>query len=770
MGNSIETNAYQTQLTESLLEGLNQEIKDELFDFINNIQFIKDLISPNRQYAKDRPRDDQGRIIVDVASPHILENMDYFREAAIHQKEHGVYTLLRPNANPNSEFGQWARREIDRIWYGMVRPEDGEWVTGDMYFYLNYTPIIQSKIKIGTKIADRIVDFPAVWEGVYLWYHYIQQARHGGLYNDFTGGNHCVEIAKRGASKSYTCASMLGRLFVVGDNEDTKKEVISVITAYLKDSLTKDGTLNKFEKIIDFCAENTQFPSKRVNSSLDKMFWKMGYEDVNTGTKKGTLNEVIGITSKDNVDKARGKRCSKFIYEEFGAFPKFIDTWTVNKRSVQEGDYVFGTAIAIGTGGSEGSNFYGALEMIYNPVGYNVYAIPNVFDKNSQGKQNTVFFFGAYLNRLGHYNENGVSDVISALIEILKERYKVKYNTSDPLQLTRTKAEDPITIQEAIMKRESTIYPVSELTDRLNELDFNPKALDDIYVGKLALKDGIVAYQPSHDLSPVREFPHKDNKLAGAVEIHKLPEKDSNGKVYTNRYIAGIDPYDDDQSNTLSLGSIYIMDLWTDMLVFEYTGRPMFADDFYEICRRGLLMYDARANYENNKKGLFKYFSQYNSLYLLTDVLDFLREKDPTKGDSLFGNKAKGTQATAPTKGYSRRSTRDWLLKPITVAKEVDGELIEETVPLLTKLKSRALIKELIIWNPDGNFDRHDALGMLMLLREDKLRLLGNRNPEKMQEEADKDYMGNDAFFNKNYKTTNAYYQNKDKDAWMGKQ
>lgn len=111
---------------------------------------------------------------MDVASPHILENMDYFREAAIHQKEHGVYTLLRPNANPNSEFGQWARREIDRIWYGMVRPEDGEWVTGDMYFYLNYTPIIQSKIKIGTKIADRIVDFPAVWEGVYLWYHYIQ--------------------------------------------------------------------------------------------------------------------------------------------------------------------------------------------------------------------------------------------------------------------------------------------------------------------------------------------------------------------------------------------------------------------------------------------------------------------------------------------------------------------------------------------------------------------------------------------------------------------
>lgn len=767
MATSIDTNPYQTQLTEELLNTLNQEIKDDLFDYINNIEFIKRLISPNRPRAKDRPRDHEGKIIVDVVNPHILENMDYFRQATLYHKEHGVYTHLRPNANPNSEFGQWVRREIDRIWYGMVRPEDGEWVTGDMYFYLNYTPIIQSKIKKGTKIADRIVDFPAVWEGVYLWYHYINQARHGGLYNNFEGGNHCVEIAKRGASKSYTCASMLARLFVVGDNPDTKKEVISVITAYLKDTLTKDGTLNKFEKVIDFCAENTQFPSKRVNSSLNTMFWKMGYEDVGTGTKKGTLNEVIGVTAKDNVDKARGKRCSKFIYEEFGAFPKFIDTWTVNKRSVQEGDYIFGTAIAIGTGGSEGSNFYGALEMIYNPVGYNVYAIPNVFDKNSQGKQNTVFFFGAYLNRLGHYNEDGVSDVIGALIEILKDRYKVKYNTSDPLQLTRTKAEDPITIQEAIMKRESTIYPVSELTDRVNELDISPKSFDDIYVGRLELKDAVVVYKPSYDDLPIRDFPHKDNKLKGAIEIHKLPEKDSKGNIYNNRYIGGIDPYDDDQSNTLSLGSIYILDLWTDQIVCEYTGRPMFADDFYEICRKILIFYDARANYENNKKGLFKYFSQYNSLYLLTDTLDFLKEKDPTKVGNLFGNKAKGTQASAPTKAYARRCIRDWLLKPIVTAKEVDGVIIETTLPQLTTCKSRALIKELIIWNPDGNFDRHDALGMVMLLREDKLRLLGNRNPQKIDEEADKNYLGNDDFFSKNYRASNSIYAQRKEDSWM---
>ena len=53
---------------------------------------------------------------------------------------------------------------------------------------------------------------------------------------------------------------------------------------------------------------------------------------------------------------------------------------------------------------------------------------------------------------------------------------------------------------------------------------------------------------------------------------------------------------DDDTSETLSLGSFYILDLFTDDLVFEYTGRPMFADDFYEICRRACLFYNAELN------------------------------------------------------------------------------------------------------------------------------------------------------------------------------
>lgn len=88
---------------------------------------------------------------------------------------------------------------------------------------------------------------------------------------DEDGGNNGIQIATRGASKSFSCASMLARLFICGDNEDTKSHVSGVIMAAAKETLTRDGTLNKFEKCIDFCAEYSQFPAKRLLSSLDKM-------------------------------------------------------------------------------------------------------------------------------------------------------------------------------------------------------------------------------------------------------------------------------------------------------------------------------------------------------------------------------------------------------------------------------------------------------------------------------------------------------------------
>lgn len=1091
MFQKIEMNKYQTELTEEVLNELPQEVQDQLFDIINNVEFVRRLISPTREYARDRPRDERGRIIVDLANPHILENMDFFRPTAIHYEKYGTLTDLRPNANPNSEYGKWIREELRRIWDGYVRESDGEWVTGYMYWFLNYSPMMLSKIreykdkngkKGKSKRADRVEALPECWEGIYWRFHCLDQASNGGLYNNFEGGQHMAELASRGKGKSYSLASILNHIFVVGENEEAHEKVKGIVTAYQKEYLTKDGVLNKFVDMANFCATNTQFPRKRLKNSLQEMTWIMGYKDVDLDIERGTQNTVLGVSSKDDESKVRGKRAAKILIEEFGChikgtkvlmydgsiknvedviigdvlmgddntprvvqelyngtdqlykitlsngdyqivnshhpvyfrkynwnkgiytehtltapelleiknlnkgyyipkaiihfpyipvtinpyflglwlgdgdstrldianedtevlgwlsdnyegtirdlnqsdsckvfhisksthvynrlfseynlynnkhipqdykinapevqlqviaglidtdgtynskknffeitqrydrkhilddikfmcecnglkcsmtsrvstgkkegiihyrlrisgdlsiiptkinrkkgvkstsykskkcwndytfkvepykvdeyygftvdknhlfvlgdltithntFPRLVDLYNVLLPSVQEGDIVFGQIYMLGTAGDNESDFAGAQEIMYNPKGYYMYALPNVYDKLNQGKPYFVFFFPGYINRKGCYNKDGVSDVIKALIEILMNRYRVKYNSTDPNTIIKTIAEVPITPAEAIVKTGVNMFPVTDLTERLGQLDSNPNEYDDVFVGKLVIdNDGKVIFKPTND-KPIRDFPHKDNKIEGAIEIYQMPEIDKRtNKPYNDRYILGADPYDDDESNTMSLGSIFVLDLWTDSIVAEYTGRPLYADDYFEICRRLCLFYDGRLNYESNKKGLFSYFSTKNSVYFLTDVLDFLKEKHLAADGR--GNKAKGTNASAPVNAFARNRLRSWLLSPTIIMRTKDNETSEVKVPRLFTLRNRALIKELINYNPEGNFDRISAMGMLMLLREDRMiRYQGKVSKEK-KEEAYKGYAGEDPFFKNNY-------------------
>lgn len=190
----IEFNEFQSSIEELDLDNQPKEVQEQFYDCINNIPYIKYFISKDRPRAKDLPKDKEGKIIIDLTKPHILENVDYFRPTALHYQKYGVVTNLRPNPNPNSEFGKWVREEVRRCYEGYVREEDGEWITGDMYFFMNYCPILLTKIKSGKK-AERVWDFPEFWEGHYYKFHYINKARNNG--------KHGAELAARGRGKAH---------------------------------------------------------------------------------------------------------------------------------------------------------------------------------------------------------------------------------------------------------------------------------------------------------------------------------------------------------------------------------------------------------------------------------------------------------------------------------------------------------------------------------------------------------------------------------------
>jgi hypothetical protein len=698
-------NKVTTSLTEQELQALPKYVREELIDIVENTVFIQNLISPERKYARDLERDSKGRIKVDITNPHILENTDYFREAAIHYEKHGCYTFAYPSKSPNSQFMRYWKEQIRRCYEGYVREEDGEWIPGDFYFYLNFSPIIKVIHKKGSKKGSRVVGFPDFYDGDYFYFHYLHQAKEQGKHADI--------LKSRGKGYSFKGGAGLAYSFFLGDSEEANKNIKGYAIANEKEYLVKDGILNKFVDIIDFLAEASPFPRNRLKNSLNDMHWKLGYLHKYLNIEKGLKNEIIGVTLKNDPQKARGKRGSRIYWEENGKFPNVTQAWQIARPSVEEDGIAFGLMVTWGTGGTEGADFIGAQKFFYSPVAYNILALPNVYDKGTDPTQHKcALFHPVYLNMKECMDKDGNSDVIKALIRELHALDLLIKETNDPNEIIQAKAERPIFPQDALMRKEGSIFPTADLKEHLSQiLVKEAEFTSGHFIGDLVIDaSGQVKLNSVADKMPIREYPIKNNKnKEGAVEIYTKPYTDAKDIPF-GRYIAGMDPFDDDESSTNSLGSIFIMDSVTERIVAEYTGRPRTANEFYEICYRLLKYYNAVCNYENDKKGFFGYMSNKNALHYLSDNPEILKDMQMMK-PNYYGNKKKGTNSGKNINRLGRRLLADWLISPAY------GE--EELLNLHT-IRSIGLLRELISWTPDVNADRVSAMGMLMILKLDR--------------------------------------------------
>lgn len=504
------------------------------------------------------------------------------------------------------------------------------------------------------------------------------------------------------------------------------------------------GIWGKVLDTLDWVGEHTPFSRMRLIDGKRAMEVQLGYED-EYGTRQGLLSSVYGISLKDNPDKARGIRGPFIHYEEDGLFPNLEKAWNVNRKAVEDGGVASGFMLAGGTGGVEGASFEGSEKLFYQHGAYNIFGVPNVFDRNTDGSTTCGFFWPAYLNRNLCYDVDiGEPDVIKATVEILLGRYEVKYSASDALALTQKKAEEPMTPQEAVMRTEGTVFPVADLKEYLEQISVTKDSfLSKHYIGRLGLdpQNGSVHWKLEAEAIPLRSYEIVGGDKSGALEIFEMPRKNAEGLIASGRYIAGIDPIDSDTGQ--SLFSLLVMDTFTDRIVAEYSGRPRTAKEAYEICYRTLLFYNAQANYESNLKGLFSYFDQKNALHLLADVPQILKDMDFVKATNLYGNKAKGTHANAALNSWGRLLQADWQRSRVTSPENEEDERLN-----LHTLRSFGYIQECIKWNSDGNFDRVSAGGMLFILREDRFKRIqtAKSNQDKQQKK-----LANDPFFNKNF-------------------
>lgn len=481
--------------------------------------------------------------------------------------------------------------------------------------------------------------------------------------------------------------------------------------------LVGDGLLTKAWQIMDFLDKHTEWAKQRlVSTRMERVSGYKVTDEFGKQTEQGYLSSIVGITLKNDPERIRGTRGKLVLWEEGGKFPDLLDAWRIEQPSVETDDGVaFGLMIAFGTGGTIGASFEGLKELFYKPNANNVLAFPNIWD---DGRENTEcgFFVPAYSN-LESFDDDGNQKFMDkdgnslkelAIQNLIEQRNKIKDGGASQQSIDRFISERPMKPAEAVLELGKNIFPRKLLMDQLTRIRTNKKLQSMKHIVDLEWDgNGQVkaTEKPSGDIT---NYPlKKGDKPHGSVVIWEYPVKDPP----LGLYIGGCDPYDHDDSFTNSLGSTFIFkrvragEAWTDVIVAEYSGRPDTAEEYYENVRKLLTFYNARLLFENERKGIYPYFTNKHCDYLLADQPDKIISE--VFKDSKV-QRRKGCHMTKQIRAYGEGLILEWLL-----------DEFEEGHPNVERVYSEPLIEELIENDGVRNVDRVIALCMVMIYREE---------------------------------------------------
>ena len=635
-----------------------------------------------------------------------IYNSDKFRQAAIFFKEHGTYTLAPPGT---TDYIKYWDEETNRCLYGYVAP-DGDAISGYNYFYLNYSPIMKlSEVeytdRYGNKRTrrERILEFPNFWDYDYYYFNAIEEAE--------TEGKHLVVLKSRQRGYSFKGASMLVR------NYELIPGSKSFAVASEQKFLIGDGLLTKAWQIMDFIDKNTAWSKQRLTSTrMERVSGFKITDEFGKQTEQGYLSSITGITLKNDPERLRGTRGKLVLFEEGGKFPNLETAWRVEQPAVETDDGVaFGLLIAFGTGGTEGGAFDGLKNLFYKPEAFNCLAFPNIWDDGQE--QTKCGFFVPSWSNMESTDENGKQRFMDqygnslkekAIEELIAQRNKVKDGGASQTSIDRFISERPLKPQEAVLELGKNIFPRQLLMNQLTRIRTNEKLRNMKHVVDLAW-DGEGQVKATEKKSGDITTYHlkKDDKPHGSIVIWEYPIKDPPFGLY----IAGADPYDHDESFTNSLGSTFIFkrvkagEAWNDVIVAEYSGRPDTAEQYYENVRKLLIFYNARLLFENERKGIYPYFTNKHCDYLLADQPDKVISE--VFKDSKV-QRRKGCHMTKSIRAYGEGLILEWLM-----------DEFEPGHPNIERIYSEPLIEELIENDGVKNVDRVIALCMTMIYREE---------------------------------------------------
>lgn len=521
---------------------------------------------------------------------------------------------------------------------------------------------------------------------------------------------HLMSIQSRGGGKSYATAGIVNHNFLFDGATDYDNYLERKKT---KDYIASDTIIGAIdtkytEPLIKKCKTafkhlggsyrigDDYYPSPLMVSYTGSLAPNREYE-----SKTGSL--LRHRTFRDNPLAANSTRPNLVALDEVGFMYNIKESWgaiEATQSSKQKKNLVIW---ALGTGGLVSGRAALFAEGIFrNPADYNCVEFDDIFE--NRGK---IGYFVPYWKTLNEHKvkPNLITNEEKARLQIEYQRKKAKKST-DPTVYQTEIINGPVIPSEAFLVLEGSYFPTLYLKDQLAELEGGKfkKYLESSFRGNINFdKDDKPEFDTIQDKMPIRNYPlGKQEKKEGSIEIWVKPQSNDQGVIPHGTYIGGMDVVDKAKSTTNSLPSIFIMNRYTRQIVAEYTGRTDDPNDFYEICRKLLLYYNATGMYEQNLPGMFTYFEKHKCLYLLADTPYQLRNSDTYKTGS---NTSKGINASQKVNSTARDYIKSWLLEKVSTNSETR---------VLETIYSPALLRELIMWNPQGNFDRVSSLGMVM--------------------------------------------------------
>lgn len=624
-----------------------------------------------------------------------LKRTNLWKQPAIKFQTDKVYCDYHEQSE---DYKEWWKFEKIKTKNGVIYNigTDEFYVTGDYYWFLNFTPIVD-KVRGEDYHAE-------VWDG-----HYHLSL--DDLLAELEKENHAIVKARQKGISLYRTAQLVKGLWFV-------KNYVGKMLGYEEDFINEKGSWRFIVGYRNHLNEHT--PWYRNFEPDETLHWEQKQSvtegDIHTRkTFKGLKSKLVAATTKKNPAKAVGGGISDLWCEESGIAPNLGKVIEYAEAATKMGGIKTGN-IRIGGAVGELKDCKDLEEIAFNPKANGFRGVKDVFSENPQG--DICFFFPDFWNYITEvdgeiircYDEDGNSDIELAKEYLRKEEIEQRKKGEDKFRLW--KSQHPWSLQDAFAMREENPFPVDLIKEHQTLLVQTYKPLTvEIKKEEGKLKTHFIEGFPVRTL---KVDPHKDNR--GCIEIFELPVSNPPWGLY----YAGIDPIAAKNTSTSkSLQSVTVYKavhyvgekLVMDYPVAQYTGRHPKWEDTYRTSLDLMHLYNTRTCVENNISDFIEWcIKQGESKYLM-------RRKEVTMLNEMVPNSTIRDEIGVRMEGEFKKKALRFLE---TYVDEIIGTEFEEDgtshyIYGVTRIKDIMILEEFLKFNPRLNTDRIISFSLALL-------------------------------------------------------